>query len=197
MNLLCVGDSVTYGYDVAPQNRWTYIVAKRTGIHICNEGVCGDTTAGMLQRMQMINLRDYDAVCVMGGSNDILQDEPLEHSKAHMLYMMQQITDAGKPLFIGIPPLTKIESAFFGWQKRNDVERHNMILQTYRQWLLIQCPLYGAVPIDFYKRILDAEAADKTSYYADGVHPNEAGYAIMAEEAIRCLQYIVKTKIIT
>lgn len=188
MNLLCVGDSVTYGYDVAPQHRWTYIAARQTGIHICNEGVCGDTTGGMLQRMQLMHLMDYDAVFVMGGTNDILQDEPLEHTKAHMQSMMQQVTNTGKPLFVGIPPLTKIESAFFCWQKREDVKRHNAVLQTYRQWLLAQCLLYRAIPIDFYKRLLDAEAADKTSYYADGVHPNEAGYAIMAEEAIRYMQ---------
>ncbi len=188
MNLLCIGDSITYGYDAAPQNRWTYILARQTGIRVCNEGVCGDTTAGMLQRMQMINFMDYDAVFVMGGSNDILLDEPLEHIKAHMQCMMQQVTDKGKPLFVGIPPLTKRESAFFGWQRREDVERHNTVLQIYRQWLLAQCPLYGAVPIDFYKRILDAEAAGTTPCYADGVHPNEAGYAIMAEEAAQRIQ---------
>ena len=176
MNLLCIGDSVTYGYDVAPQNRWTYILANRTGMQVCNEGLCGDTTAGMLQRMQAMNLMAYDAVFVMGGSNDILQD------------MMQQITDAGKPLFVGIPLLKKKESAFFGWQRLEDVKRHNDVLQAYRQWIFTQCQASGAVPIDFHKRILDAEAAGKTSYYADGVHPNEAGYAIMAEEAIRCIQ---------
>ncbi len=188
MKLLCIGDSVTYGYDVALQDRWTYILAKRTGIQVCNEGLCGDTTAGMLQRMQAMNMMAYDAVFVMGGSNDILQDVPLEHIEANMQRMMQQITDAGKPLFVGIPLLKKKESAFFGWQRLEDVKRHNDVLRAYRQWLFTQCQAAGAVPIDFHKRILDAEAAGKISYYADGVHPNEAGYAIMAEEAIRCIQ---------
>lgn len=184
MNLLCIGDSVTYGYDVAPQNRWTYILANRTGMQVCNEGLCGDTTAGMLQRLLSMNLMAYDAVFVMGGSNDILQDVPLKGIETNM----QQITDAGKPLFVGISLLTKEESAFFGWQRLEDVKRHNDVLQAYRQWLLTQCQASGAVPIDFHKCILDAEAASPTSYYADGVHPNEAGYAIMAEEAIRCIQ---------
>ncbi len=188
MKLLCIGDSVTYGYDVAPQDRWTYILAKRTGIQVCNEGLCGDTTAGMLQRMQTMNLMAYDAVFVIGGSNDILQDVPLKGIETNMQHMLQQITDTGKKLFVGIPLLKKKESAFFGWQRLEDVKRHNDVLQAYRQWLLTQCQTYGAVPIDFHKRILDAEAASQTSYYADGVHPNEAGYAIMAEEAIQCIQ---------
>ena len=50
MKLLCLGDSLTYGYDVACEYRWTTRLAKERGISVCNEGLCGDTTGGMLYR---------------------------------------------------------------------------------------------------------------------------------------------------
>ena len=71
MKLLCLGDSLTYGYDVRPQERWTTLVSNRSTIEIDNKGQCGDTTAGMVFRLHQLDLIGYDAFFVMGGSNDI------------------------------------------------------------------------------------------------------------------------------
>lgn len=46
MNVICFGDSNTYGYDprprtggrYAPENRWTDILAAKTGWTVCNMG---------------------------------------------------------------------------------------------------------------------------------------------------------------
>ena len=75
MKLLCLGDSLTYGYDVRPQERWTTLVSNRSTIEIDNKGQCGDTTAGMVFRLHQLDLIGYDAFFVMGGSNDILLDK--------------------------------------------------------------------------------------------------------------------------
>ena len=74
MKLLCLGDSLTYGYDVACEYRWTTRLAKEKGISVCNEGLCGDTTGGMLYRARRMKLAPFDAFFFMGGSNDILMD---------------------------------------------------------------------------------------------------------------------------
>lgn len=192
MKVLCVGDSLTYGYDVELPHRWTFLVERRAPVQICNEGLCGDTTAGMALRMQRMPIKDYDAVFVMGGSNDILQDIPVAVIEAHMQQIMKQVVAAGKPLLVGIPLQMKKESAYWGWQRLEDVERHNRELYAYRQWLLAQCSRYQAVPIDFYRYLADREAQYHTSLYADGIHPNEAGYALMAEAAISCMSCLYK-----
>ena len=188
MNIVCIGDSLTYGYDVPVSARWTVLLEQKTGIRVCNKGICGDTTEGMLQRMQRIDMMAYDAVCLMGGSNDILQHVSLEQMEHHMQQMMQYAAQASNTLYVGIPLAMKPESVLFGWQRQEEVEGNNRKLETYRQWLLTQCITYHAVPIDFYKRIQDAEIQFHTSLYADGVHPNEAGYALMADEAVRCIR---------
>ena len=48
MKLICIGDSLTFGYGVRPSQRWTRLCAQETGGEIVNEGISGDTTGGML-----------------------------------------------------------------------------------------------------------------------------------------------------
>ena len=50
MKLICIGDSLTFGYGVRPSQRWTRLCAQETGWEIVNEGISGDTTGGMLVR---------------------------------------------------------------------------------------------------------------------------------------------------
>ena len=76
MKLICIGDSLTFGYGVRTFQRWTRLCAQETGWEIVNEGISGDTTGGMLVRLRAL-LADRD-ICVqrplvllMGGANDI------------------------------------------------------------------------------------------------------------------------------
>ncbi|HBD30306.1 MAG TPA: hypothetical protein DC027_01470 [Oscillibacter sp.] len=50
--LICIGDSLTFGYGVHLSQRWTRLCAQETGWELVNEGINGDTTGGMLARMQ-------------------------------------------------------------------------------------------------------------------------------------------------
>ena len=52
MRLICIGDSLTFGYGVHLSQRWTRLCAQETGWELVNEGINGDTTGGMLARMQ-------------------------------------------------------------------------------------------------------------------------------------------------
>ena len=54
MKLICIGDSLTFGYGVRPSQRWTRLCAQETGWEIVNEGISGDTTGGMLVRLRAL-----------------------------------------------------------------------------------------------------------------------------------------------
>ena len=80
MKLICIGDSLTFGYGVHLSQRWTRLCAQETGWELVNEGINGDTTGGMLARMQggvLAELREGGLgagrpyVLLMGGSNDV------------------------------------------------------------------------------------------------------------------------------
>ena len=54
MKLICIGDSLTFGYGVRPSQRWTRLCAQETGWEIVNEGISGDTTGGMLVQLRAL-----------------------------------------------------------------------------------------------------------------------------------------------
>lgn len=182
---LCIGDSLTYGYDVAVPYRWTTIVAQKAAIHIDNEGQCGDTAQGVACRLDHLDLSRYDGFFVMAGSNDILLDIPLKETKVAM-----ELAPWNKTVYIGIPPVTKEESALFGWQRVSDVARHNEELRLYGTWLVTWSCQKGFRIIDFLKA-LDIGTGN---VYEDGVHPNEQGYALFAQAFLEAFETEMRTK---
>lgn len=185
MKILCLGDSLTYGYDVLPGERWTTLVAADGRIQIDNRGQCGDTTAGMVFRLHQLDLVGYDAFFIMGGSNDILLDKDFSSVCRNIETLVSLLKSQEEPVYIGIPPLTKPESAYYGWQDAGDVNRHNEILRRYRQWLFDYSADTGCTAIDFYQALQDGEGTSGKNLYADGVHPNAEGYAVFAQEALK------------
>ena len=187
---LCIGDSLTYGYDVAVPYRWTTIVAQKAAIHIDNEGQCGDTAQGVACRLDHLDLSRYDGFFVMAGSKDILLDIPLKETKVAMETIGAMLAPWNKTVYIGIPPVTKEESALFGWQRVSDVARHNEELRLYGTWLVTWSCQKGFRIIDFLKA-LDIGTGN---VYEDGVHPNEQGYALFAQAFLEAFETEMRTK---
>ena len=71
MKIICMGDSITYGYGLTElSQRWTDLAAERTGHTLVNCGVNGDTTGGMLARCQnQVFAQSPDAMVLLGGIN--------------------------------------------------------------------------------------------------------------------------------
>jgi hypothetical protein len=73
MKIVCLGDSLTYGYGVEKNNRWTQLIKSELNAEIINKGINGDTTAGMLMRSYNDIIKDYPThSIIMGGTNDFL-----------------------------------------------------------------------------------------------------------------------------
>ena len=43
--IICLGDSLTYGYGVRRAQCWTELAAEMSGWNVINRGICGDTSA--------------------------------------------------------------------------------------------------------------------------------------------------------
>ena len=73
MKILCMGDSFTFGYGVSAARRWTALCGQMLGMELVNCAVSGNTTGGMLARLeyQMDRVKP-GMVLLMGGFNDIL-----------------------------------------------------------------------------------------------------------------------------
>lgn len=112
MKLICLGDSLTFGYGVRASQRWTHLCAQHTGWKIVNEGVSGDTTGGMLARLAarvLPELRSgsadepFQRILLMGGTNDVFYSGSDVSARANMGAMIHQLLSAGVLPLVGIP----------------------------------------------------------------------------------------------
>mgnify|MGYP003235117011 CR=1 FL=1 len=112
MKLIRIGDSLTFGYGVHLSQRWTRLCAQETGWELVNEGINGDTTGGMLARMQggvLAELRegglgaDRPYVLLMGGSNDVFYSGSDAAARENMGAMIHQLFSVGVLPVVGIP----------------------------------------------------------------------------------------------
>ena len=91
MKIVCLGDSLTYGFGVRRSKIWTKLAQDKLGIEIINEGINGDTSGGMLSRFQdAVSSKRPDAVLIMGGANDLIVGADLGVVKANIMSMAHQ-----------------------------------------------------------------------------------------------------------
>lgn len=50
LEIVCIGDSLTYGYKLKRSEVWTKLIENKYGIKVLNKGINGDSTGGMLSR---------------------------------------------------------------------------------------------------------------------------------------------------
>ena len=67
MKIVCIGDSITFGYGVQSNENWINILNDKLNITFINRGLNGDTSSGMLFRSyeDIIKLKP-NGVIIMG-----------------------------------------------------------------------------------------------------------------------------------
>ena len=104
MTLICLGDSLTYGFGIPRHRVWPSLLAKTTGMKVLNWGINGDTTGGMLARFQAHSaVSDARAAILMGGFNDLALGADMGVVKANMFALVQQCFSVRVKPVLGIP----------------------------------------------------------------------------------------------
>lgn len=188
MELLCLGDSLTFGYGVAPRERWTSLTAQKSGWRVGNRGVCGDTTGGMLARLRGELLSAPDAVLIMGGANDVFYSGSDRSARANMGAMLHQALASGAVPLAGISAPIVPGACPAAWADAVDFEASSAILEEYCAWLISFCRAFGLRCVDFRPDFLDAKGKPDAALYIDGLHPGPEGHRRMAERLASALK---------
>lgn len=182
MKIVCLGDSLTFGFGVSRTHCWTSILERDYNITIINKGINGDTTGGMLARFhQDVLSHKPDMVFLMGGANDIFTSGTSSHARSNIASLVQQSLAACiKPvLCIGVPIIvSQIPSI---WKSLTDFSVAETELLSYYAWLHTYARTFSVPCVDFYHYFADIDEATRISYYLDGLHMNQAGHIQMAQ----------------
>lgn len=180
--VLFIGDSLTRGYDVPYGKGWVELLKayfeKSTAtnesakITMVNAGVDGATLQAIYNNLERaLHDSSYDAVFIMGGTNDILHGRTAEDCYFSMMRSIHHIQKIGCDVVVGLAP-----------QIDCDPDGDDAVLVDYNERLKAYCKEQGLLYIDFYKTIAEADYRGEILYAAD-VHPNELGYHYMYETA--------------
>ena len=89
-SVLALGDSLTLGYGAQPDESWPAALARQTGWQVVNQSVNGDTSAGALQRLEVLLAGGrYDAILIGIGGNDMLRGVPRQVMRDNLVALVR------------------------------------------------------------------------------------------------------------
>lgn len=176
--LVFLGDSLTAGYGLDPENAYPAMVEKALRADdpetvVINAGLSGDTTAGGLQRVDWILRQPMDVFFVALGANDALRGLPVESTmdnlqaiirKARAKHPEARIILAG---MLAPPNMGEPYQAAFN---------------------RIYPDLAKAESVELLPFLLEGVAGVPSLNLADGIHPNIEGHRRIAQAVLEKLQ---------
>ncbi|MCC0652083.1 MULTISPECIES: SGNH/GDSL hydrolase family protein [unclassified Clostridioides] len=194
MKIVCLGDSLTYGFGVSRSNSWTNIVSQETGLEIINKGINGDTTSGMLVRFNEDVLQNSpDMVFIMGGTNDFIAGAGNEVINSNIMAMVHQAYAKNIIPIIGIPLRPDIPNVREDWSSFTDFNTVSKKLESYNYWIKKFSVTFNTDFVDFYSEY--NKSMEKKGYkklYFDGLHPTKEGHRIIANIFIKSINKYIE-----
>lgn len=191
----CMGDSITYGKGVPEEKRaeasYPAVLGKLLGsrYEVVNYGASGRTLLDIPEKsywatgyFDIVKLQQPDIIIVMLGSNDSRRErwnaEKYKESYLALVRELQEIESAPDIYIMSPPEAFAGEDGKIMYGIRNDII-HDEIRRIVRE----VAEETGVRMIDLY-----AVTEDHPEYFYDGVHPNQEGYAVMAQAIYEQLQ---------
>lgn len=170
VNIICFGDSLTEGVGAGNGEDYPAILARQIPHPIINAGRRGDTSADGLSRLDQDVLgRNPRLVIVLFGGNDFLRQVPVSETKKNLEEIVKRIQERGAMVVLAGMRLGLFTDEY-GPIYREIAEKH------------------GAF---FIPEILKGILSDPR-LKSDSIHPNGAGYQLMAERITKQLKPLLE-----
>ena len=102
--LLCLGDSLTFGYGAPAGTAYPPVLEQLTGHVVQNAGINGDTAEGALARLPaLLQANTPGLVLVSIGGNDFLRRMPSERTRAALTSIVQTAAASAQVVLIAQP----------------------------------------------------------------------------------------------
>ncbi|MEI0606579.1 GDSL-type esterase/lipase family protein [Brachyspira pulli] len=187
-NVVCLGDSTTYGYMITRKKVWPSILNNKFAeegkdINIINKGINGDTTSGMIARFERDCLNENaDLLILMGGVNDIFMFQNIDKIKDNIKLIVETSNKNNVDIILFTPiPFIKEIFTFF---EADNLDLFENTLKEYVSWINEYTKENNIKSIDVYNMFMNNifKSNKYEDIYFDGVHLSENGHNIFALE---------------
>lgn len=174
--LVIIGDSLTEGFGVARESAFPALMQEKIkDWKIINSGISGATTASAKGRVQWILKTKPQVVMLILGANDGLRGLKVSESQKNLDEAIELLKKNNITVVLGglyMPP---------NYGKKYSDEFKEMYSK------LAQKHKVRLVPF-----ILDKVAGDPKYNLTDGIHPNEEGHKLIAENVYNSIKDVLK-----
>lgn len=171
--IMIVGDSLSAGYGIQPQQGWVYLLQKRLDQQypkqhkVVNASVSGETTSGALARLpKLLQTHKPQIVVIELGGNDGLRGQPPQMIQKNLANLIQHSQKAkAKVVIFGMKMPPNYGSAYSKAFENN----YKVVSQQYKVKLL---PFF-----------MEGIAGNKQLMQKDLIHPNAKAQPILLNNA--------------
>jgi acyl-CoA thioesterase-1 len=169
-NIVCFGDSLTFGYGVERGQDYPAALAKLVDIPVVNAGIDGDVSAEAVKRIDSdILSRNPLLVIIEFGGNDFLRKVPLEVTLQNIGVMIDQIQAKGAMVAV-----VDISAGMFLREYRRALKR----LARDKEAIFVPGILSKIITTPHLK--------------SDFMHPNAEGYKLIAQRVLAAIKPALK-----
>ncbi len=170
--IVFLGDSITDGWRL---NEYF------PGKELVNRGISGQTTGQMLGRMMADVVRPNPAAMILlAGTNDIARGVPMQAIQDNIRMICEVAAQNRiKVILASVLPIhdyNKDSNPNLEVSKRRPPES----IKALNQWIQTYCRAKNYLYLDYFGAMVDAQGYLKKELADDGLHPNAAGYQVMA-----------------
>ncbi len=159
------GDSLVSGVGSTKENDFVSLLSQKLETPILNLGVSGNTTSQGLARIQKVIAEDPGTVILLLGGNDYLQKIPREQTFGNLRTIITELQKQGAMVvLLGVR----------GGVLRDSYENEFELLAEETGSLYVSDVLGGLI--------------GNMTYMSDAIHPNDKGYAYIAERVFEVLK---------
>ena len=180
LSVVCLGDSLTEGYGVAPEDAYPSVLQRRLReagfeVRVVNAGISGATSASGLSRLRWQLRASPDVLLVALGANDGLRGIDPAATRRNLAQVLELARDEKIPVVLAgmrLPP--------------NYGPQHVKAFEALYPSLAKE---YAVPLIPF---LLEGVAARPELNLADGIHPNVRGYLLVVDNILPVLRPLLE-----
>lgn len=162
--LLCLGDSLTYGYGATAGAGYPQQLEQLTGYVTKNAGINGDTAEGALARLPgLLQENTPGLVLISIGGNDFLRNMPLDRTRAALKSLVQTAAASAQVVLVAQPKPVFLSAA------AGSLNDHEVYAEVAKE---TGTPLFS----DGWSYVLS-----RSELRSDQIHANAEGYKVFAE----------------
>ncbi|MBH47760.1 MAG: arylesterase [Halobacteriovorax sp.] len=181
LHVLFMGDSLSEGYGVTREHSFPSVIEKKLDegavpfkVKVTNGSVSGSTSANAPSRLKWFLKSKPDILVLALGANDGLRGIDVKSSSDNLAKTIATAKENNiRVVLTGmlIPPN-------YGADYRDKFSKMYLTLKNKYQ-------------LDFIPFLLEGVAGDKNLNQADGIHPNDKGHRVMADNVLKVLKPIM------